>query len=185
MFVLGCFDNLPFFFFLLEPSWWCGYGVKFGLARIFVSIGVFAPRHISKYPASYLGFPAHIFSIPFSVHFLLLHCLSFPPLFIVNFFSLFLLRLSFAHLASFFLFPFYFIDLFLGTFGVCFSFGIHAWVVFVLYLTSYMAGFGFWVGGDDCWCASVFLSFFFISFPSIFPCISTTKLTKKDAGCTV
>lgn len=121
--------------------------VRFGSARIFVSIGIFASRHISKYPASYLGFPAHTFSITFSVHFLPLHCLSFP------FSSSFrvLLGLSSAHLAFLFIFLswFCFTDSFLGNLGVCFS-GFMLWVVFVLYLTSYMAGFGFWVGGDDC-----------------------------------
>lgn len=155
--------------------------VRFGSARIFVSIGIFASRHISKYPASYLGFPAHTFSITFSVHFLPLHCLSFP------FSSSFrvLLGLSSAHLAFLFiLFSWFcFTDSFLGNLGVCFS-GFMLWVVFVLYLTSYMAGFGFWwvvmiVGR----CASFFRSPFFISILSFhFSLHFYDKINEKRRG---
>lgn len=119
----------------------------------------------------------------FSVHFLPLHCLSFSP-----FFQLSIPFLVFAttQLCSLSLFSFYVLFLFLRASGVCFFFGIHAWVVFVLYLTSYMAGFGFWVGSDDCWCASFFDLLFSYPFFSLFLIsISTTKLTKKDGGCIV
>lgn len=77
----------PLFFFCLSPAGGCGGR---GPARIFVSIGIFASRHISKYPASYLGFPAHTFST-FSVHFLLLHCLSFSFSSLSSSFPVFLL----------------------------------------------------------------------------------------------
>lgn len=98
-----CWGVLITFFFLLESNWRLWRWVKFGSARIFVSIGIFASRHISKYPASYLGFPAHIFH-----H---LSCtLSSPSLFI--FFLFFTVTVCFTRtqlssLSLSFYFPFF------------------------------------------------------------------------------
>jgi hypothetical protein len=157
---------------------------RFGSASIFVSTGIFASRHIRNTLASYLGFPAHKFStFSFCTLYSLPLFILFPPYFIVHFFSHCYYYSCFAcYLSPFFLSYSISSTWFLG---VCFFLlGFHAWVVFVLYLTSYMAGFGFWVGGDDCWCASfclIDISFFY-SFPFTFPCIYTTTLTKKRRG---
>lgn len=103
-------------------------------------------------PFLYTSFPFIVYLFPF------LHCLVLFP---VCFTRTPLCSLSLS---------FIFLRLFLGNLGVCFFFGIHAWVVFVLYPTSYMAGFGFWAGGDDCWCASFFfdLPFYIRPFFSLF-----------------
>jgi len=157
VFVGACWRVLITFFFCSIPVGGVAMGIRSGLARIFVSIGTFASWHISKYPASYLGFPAHTFPSLFLYTFSL-HCLSFTIFFMVY---SFFLQLTFAHLALFLLFHW----LVSSCFGVCSFFGIYAWVVFVLHLTSYMAGFGFLADGcDDCWC----VSFLLISFPFTF-----------------
>lgn len=175
--MLGCFDN---FFFLLDQL----EVVAMGQVRVSKNFCIYWDFCVPTYfeiPCLIPGFSCTYFPSPFLYNFLLLHCLSF---FFSSLSPCVLLGLSSAHLAFLFIFLsfFCFTDSLLGNLGVCF-FGIHAWVVFVLYLTTYMAGFGFWVGGDDCRCASFFRSPFFISILSFhFSLHFYDKINEKRRG---